>query len=329
MYINHSRGGVRALLQTTLFAASAAALLHCGGVDGTTVAPDETSGDDTSSGVHGDDGGTPTADATTPATDGGHEARPDGGGGETDAGKPPGPPLLYGITGSDLYSFDVTTDTVHHIASFSSGNCGFLNDIAVDASGHFFGASNLTVSQSDGGTTTYYTTVTIQITGTQATCTPIDPSQAMTHTSLGFRSAGDMLGVSFTDSPYVGTVNPANGVAKEKMFLLDSTNDNASDVTCSKDGTCWASLWYPPTNGPAIVSFSDTLTGAAATTLTSNLDCWGLAYAAHALYCFESGGGIAQIDLTSAPPKVTILALHMDDASHIPTYWSGAASPPN
>ncbi|MEO8797205.1 MAG: hypothetical protein ABI551_04910, partial [Polyangiaceae bacterium] len=229
----------------------------------------------------------------------------------------------------DIYSFDVTTDTIHHVASFSGGNCGLLNDIAIDASGRFFGASDVTVTQADGGTDTHYTTVSIQITGTQATCTPIDPSQRMTHTSLGFRSAGDMLGVSFIDSAYVGTVNPANGVAKENVFLLDATDDDAADVTCSKDGTCWASLFFPSSTTPAIVSFSDTLTGAPATTLTSNLSCWGLAYADHSLYCFKSSGGIAQVDLTSAPPKVTILALHMDDASSIPTYWSGAASQPN
>ncbi|MEO8799867.1 MAG: hypothetical protein ABI551_18370, partial [Polyangiaceae bacterium] len=142
MYINHSRGGVRVLLQATLLAASAAALLHCSGVDGTTVAPDETSGDDTSSSVHGEDGGISPGDASAPRADAGHEAHPDGGGGKTDEGNPPGPPLVYGLTSSDIYSFDVTTDTIHHVASFSGGNCGLLNDIAIDASGRFFGASD-------------------------------------------------------------------------------------------------------------------------------------------------------------------------------------------
>jgi hypothetical protein len=328
MYINGSRGGVRVFLQATFLAASAVALLHCGGVDGTTVAPDET-GDDTSSGVHTEDGGVASNDAGTSATDGGHQAHSDGGGGEVDSGKPAGPPLLYGITGSDIYSFDTVTDTIHHVASFAAGSCGYLNDIEIDASGRFFGASDITTTLGDGGSEMHYTTVAIAIAGGLATCTPLDASQAMTHTSLGFRNAGDMLGVSFTHSAYVGTVNPATGVAKENLFLLDATNDDASDVTCSKDGTCWASLMFPSSSEPAIVSFSDTLTGAAATTLTSNLDCWGLAYASHALYCFEAGGGIVQVDLTSAPPKVTVLPLHMDDASTIPSYWSGAASQPN
>ncbi|HEX7664521.1 MAG TPA: hypothetical protein VF407_08425, partial [Polyangiaceae bacterium] len=120
MYIARARA-FRGLFGASFLGISAAAIVACGGVDGTTVAPDGE-GDDTSSSVHTDDGDAgPTIDGGPTRADGGSHEQPDAGSGEIDSGKPAGPPLVYGITLDDIYSFDTTTDTIHHVANFSAG----------------------------------------------------------------------------------------------------------------------------------------------------------------------------------------------------------------
>lgn len=233
---------------------------------------------------------------------------------------------MYAIDSTYIYSFDSDTGTLHRVASYNTGSCGYLNDLAVDADGNLYGADDWTGTDGDGGTISYYTPVRITVSTSTATCTPINATIQSNQASLGFRAAGDMLGVSFVDSAYVGKVDPETASTQANMLLLDATNATGDDVACSTSGTCWAAIGFGGT-APNIVSFSDTLTGAATPAWTAAVSCWGLGYAKHALFCFEGNGGIARLDLESETS--TQMTLHMDDGSALPAYWSGAASRPD
>lgn len=298
------------------------------------MAPDPgTSGSDSDSGDAGrrgrDSGATSDASATRDSgSRGGDSGTTEDGGTTHDAATDPPAPLMWGLDSTYLYSIDTDTGTIHRAANFTS--CGSMNDLAIDAAGNLYGAIDYTATDDDGGSITYYTPALISInTATStATCSLIDPSVQSEQPSLGFRAAGDMLGVSFIDSAYVAKVNPTTAATQANMFLLDSMSATGDDVACSTSGTCWASIGFGGASA-SIVSFSDTLTGASTPMSSPAVSCWGLGYAKHALFCFEGNGSIAKIDLESDPLTVTMIALHMDDASALPTYWSGAASQPD
>ena len=237
---------------------------------------------------------------------------------------------MYAIDSTYIYSFDSDTGTLHRVASYAAGGCDYLNDIAVDAAGNLYGAVDWTGTDGDGGSISYYTPVriTVSTSTSTATCTPIDAAVQSNQASLGFRAAGDMVGVSFVSSAYAAKVDPETASTERNMLLLDATNATGDDVACSTSGTCWAAIGFGGA-APNIVSFSDTLTGAATPAWTASVSCWGLGYAKHALFCFETNGGIARLDLESDPQTSTQMTLHMDDGSALPTYWTGAASQPD
>lgn len=314
-------------LRVVAAAASSMALFCCSGVDGVT-APVASGSVDDASDAGATDEPRSDRDASARGRDAGSDDT-DGGVPPVDGGKLDAPPPLWGLDSSYLYTVDPVTSTVHRVASYANGGCGYLNDIAIDTAGHLYGASDWTTTDADGGTDLHYTLVRIAIdTGAKtATCTPVDTSIDIQQTSLGFRAKGDMLGVSFLGAATVGSVSPSDGTTHPTSFLLDTANMNGDDVACSTNGTCWAAVGYGGT-GPNIVSFSDTLTGATAPAWNPPVFCWGLAYSRNVLYCFASGGQILKLDLSATTQTTTAMPIHMDDASALPSYWSGAASQP-
>ncbi len=331
-----SRRLLRSLFQVFFVATASTSLLHCSGVDGTTMAlgpgASDSASDADDAGRRGRDSGTASRDASASGdagSRGGDSGTTRDSGTTPDASTAPPAPLMWAIDMTTLYSFDSDTGTIHRAANFSAG-CGSMNDVAVDADGNLFGAVDYTTTDADGGAISYYTPARIHIdTATStATCSYVDSAVPSDQPSLGFRASGDMLGVSFLSSAYVAKVSPTTAATQPDMFLLDATNATGDDVACSASGTCWAAIGFGGA-GAGIVSFSDTLTGAASAVSTSAISCWGLGYAKNALFCFEGNGAISRVDLTSDPPTLTTMTLHMDDASALPTYWSGAASRPD
>ena len=331
-----ARRFLRSFFQLAFAGSASFTLLHCGGVDGTTVAPDPSASssdsDSGDAGRRGRDSGSASVGDAGASTDAGSRAGDSGASRDSsdshDASSDPAA-LMYAIDAAHIYSFDSDTGTIHRVASFTP-SCDSLNDIAVDGDGNLYGAVNWTASDGDGGSSNYYTPVrvTVDTATSTATCTPIDAAIQSDQASLGFRAAGDMLGVSFVNTPYVSKVDPETAATQQSLFLLDSTNEYGDDVACSTSGTCWAAVGFGLA-APNIISFSDSLTGAATPAWTAAVSCWGLGYAKHALFCFESNGGILRLDLDSSPQTSTQMTLHMDDASALPSYWSGAASRPN
>ena len=277
-----------------------------------------------SGGSNGTDGAASDGTGGGGGEGGGDSSSGDSGSGSdsssTDSGFDSGTPLLvYANTQTDLYSFDVSSSTLTHVASFSS--CGSdLKDIAIDNGGLFylFVKNDAIYDLTVGGV-----------------CSGRNVLSAI---------AGDDLKISAraAGTPSIVAVDPAQNnfysidpASSPQANVNDLNNSEFSanppfDVTCSNGGTCWSALDHSKCTGSAatdscLVSFPADGSADATGLGHVNAQPAGLAYAGGALYSFNADGSISKITL-GGTPTASAITVNLAGGTTQPGSWQGAAS---
>ncbi|MEO8874191.1 MAG: hypothetical protein ABI461_01285 [Polyangiaceae bacterium] len=278
-----------------------------------------------------DDGGAGTGDATIgqdgSATADGSVTTDDGSVIEDDAGTNPPIMLVYANTMTGLYSFDVNSNRVTDLGTFTS--CGAttnLADLAIDGADQLY-----LLKQSDA----------IYKLAGNGTCSGRwvpDTDAILDKISARADGAPRLTALSGTNDNYysIDIFQPASpntavtGKLNADVFPAPGET-GLYDFACNKAGTCWTALGnqFCAAGGTSSCLFSFPADGSAkAISLGAiGVQPWGLAYAGGALYSFGVNGVIAKISLGVMP---TALVVHPNPAggTTIPGSWLGAASSP-
>ncbi len=245
----------------------------------------------------------------------------DNDGGTKDSGVDAGPSklLIYANTQTDLFSFDVVSSTLTHVATLSS--CGSnSDDLAMDGVGQLY-----LIVKNDA----------IYQLAMSGTCSGrnVLSSNAGDDLRIAARAAGTPSIVAVdTGHPDYFSIDPLSS-PKANVTTLKSgefTANPQTDVACSQGGTCWTTLDHNHCSGAGstescLYSFpadgSATATGLGAI----NSEPVGLAYAGGALYGFNGDGTIDVITL-GATPTASAVTVTLAGGTTQPSTWLGAAS---
>jgi hypothetical protein len=266
--------------------------------------------------LSGSDGGSADAAVSTdaPTTDAnGHDGSPLDGAAPDGA---TGPTLVYANTQSDLYSLDVNSNKLTHLAALSS-QCGDnTNDIAIDSSGQLY------IFESNDA---------IYRLALDGTCSGRDVLSAMASDNLKIsgRNAGSPVVVSIdTSHTDYYSIDPASTPQANVTKITSGLFSFAPkyDVACSQNGTCWTALdnshCSAGSSSSCLYSFNADGSGTPVLLGALNVQPQGLAYAGGALYSFADDGSIAKITLGGAP-IASIIAVN---GATQPDSWNGAGS---
>lgn len=284
------------------------------GVDDTVLTAQPSGGDATTSDVTISYDDAPSISDTSTSDAAAHDSSAD-----SEASTSPTPQLVYANTQSDLFSFDVVTDTLTHLAALSE-TCGDnQNDIAVDSSGNLF-----IFESSDA---IYALTLT-------GTCAGRDQlsSDGNDTLQIASRFAGTPAFIAIdTSHKDIYSLDPASTPTANLTTITSSYFPAAPkyDVTCSKSGTCWTALdnskCSAGSSSSCLFSFPADGSGTPTSLGAIGVHPTGLAYANNFLYGFDDDGSIVQISL-SAPPLATVIAVKLAASTTQPDAWNGAGS---
>jgi len=286
---------------------------------------DDTAFIQNGSGLDGGSGSDATfsADGSSPndggvATDG---AAIDGAPPGPDGGPPPPPPplLVFANTQTELYSFDVGSNLITHLGSFT--NCGSNsnpNDLAIDSVGQMF-----LLQKSDA----------IYKLAADAGCSfreVLSENTGSTNKIGGRFNGAPGLLANNDNNNNVYSVDPSSGTTT----LINDTifpDDGTWDIVCSRAGTCWGAFDHSRCGAGSasscLYSFQDDGGGTAVSLGEITVHPVGLAYADGALYSFGDDGHIAKIPLAVTPLAAAVLSTNLAPGTNAPGAWRGATSP--
>jgi hypothetical protein len=230
--------------------------------------------------------------------------------------------LVYANTQTDLYSFDVSSLTLSHVATLSPQCGNNTNDLAIDSTGQLY------IFESNDA---------IYALAIDGTCTARDVLSAMASDNLKItgRNAGTpaivMIDTSHEDyfSIDPASTPQANVVKITNNYFPDSPK---FDIVCASDGTCWTALDHSHCSagsaGSCLYSFQADGSGSPKLLGAINVHPSGLAYANGALYGFDDDGTISSISL-GASPVASVYSTSMltfESGATLPGQWYGAGS---
>jgi hypothetical protein len=244
-----------------------------------------------------------------------------------DGGGPDGsivtPTLVYANTQTDLFSFDVDSRTLTHVAQLSAQCGNNLNDIAINSSGQIYiFESNDAIYElaTDGGCSGRNT---------------LD-SLASDDLKLTGRNAGTPAVVAIdTSHEDYDSIDPAGVPHAPVVKITNNLFSDGSpkfDIACAQGGTCWTALDQSHCSagsaGSCLYSFAADGSGTPTLLGAINVHPNGLAYAKGSLYGFDDDGAIAKISIGPGPVASVFSPAMITLASGTtqPTAWNGAAS---
>ena len=208
---------------------------------------------------------------------------------------------IYVNDSSNLYTYDLPTDTVRFVGTFyeqtTGGACNWMVDIAIDNNGHLYGTCGNELVQ-------------------------IDPTN------------GTFVHALYLDQEYVGLTFLSNGklvlAGNGEVRLWDpSTNgvsvlNDGTDYVTSGDlvGLPDGKLYWTVTGGDDLVRLDANNGNTAwvgATSSNWDHQIWGVAWAEGQLFGFTGSGQVLQINATNATVTVR--------ASHSTSFYGAAANP--
>ena len=227
--------------------------------------------------------------------------------------------LVYANSQSDLYSFDVTTRTLTHLAALA-GNCSdSQDDLAIDATGqlYIFNSNDAIYELAMNGA-----------------CSNRNVLSAIAGDNLKIaaRAAGTPLIVA-VDSSHKDyySIDPASTPNANVTTITTNffSASPPSDFACSSGGTCWIALGRGEcgagSSSSCLYSFAADGSGTPTILGAIGVQPVGLAYASGALYSFADDGTIAKITLTGSP-LASLVTVTLAAGTTTPDSWSGAAS---
>ncbi len=265
-------------------------------------------------GTHPTQGGDDAAATTGDDASGGGTG--DGASGGGDGSTLGNTTVVYPMTTSTLYSFDVVSHALNKVGAYSGCAGGQLRDIAIDALGGIWGISSSGL-------------YIVSATGPCVTAKPLD-------------AANETHGISFPPAGQPGIF--ALHDAKKDLFRIDTStgsqatvkgdllpDDAGPDLVCSTS-QCWAILDSGKegcTGGSTDCIFSFDANGENGAPLGSiagsHKDVNGLAYARGKLYAFCGNGDILEIPPQSPGQAVPLTPTLGAGIPSVPG-WQGAGS---
>ncbi len=225
--------------------------------------------------------------------------------------------LVYANTQSDLYSLDVNSNKLTHLAALSS-QCGDnMNDLAVDSSGQLY------IFESNDA---------IYRLALDGTCSGRDVLSSMASDDLKItgRNAGTPVVVSIdTSHTDYYSIDPASTPQANVTQITNGLFSSAPkyDVACAKSGTCWTALdnshCSAGSSSSCLISFNADGSGTPVLLGAIGVQPEGLAYAGGALFSFADDGSIAKITLSATPLVASVVAVN---GATQPGSWNGAGS---